>query len=163
MGNDEGASDRSDGTAGVPQPILPALPQPVSLQNCQLPYCPYHRATSVRCSPVVTADAHQSCVTIARHSFLFLARSLASLTSILLSFRALLTPSIHPNLGLPLAFLPSTLAFITFFSNLSSSILSTWPNHLRTFISTLAAISLFTPVLALTTSFLTLSNRRPRI
>ncbi|KAK7077124.1 hypothetical protein SK128_023444 [Halocaridina rubra] len=45
---------------------------------------------------------------MARHSFLFLARSLASLTSILLSFKALLTPSIHPNLGLPLAFLPST-------------------------------------------------------
>ncbi|KAK7085701.1 Dedicator of cytokinesis protein 9 [Halocaridina rubra] len=44
-------------------------------------------------------------------------RSLASLTTILLSFRALLTPSIHPNLGLLLAFLPSTLAFITFFSN----------------------------------------------
>ncbi|KAK7087075.1 hypothetical protein SK128_002177 [Halocaridina rubra] len=36
MGNDEGASDRSDGTAGVPQPILPALSQPVSLHNCQL-------------------------------------------------------------------------------------------------------------------------------
>ncbi|KAK7073814.1 hypothetical protein SK128_009162 [Halocaridina rubra] len=47
MGNNEGASDRSDGSAGVPQPILPTLPQPVSLHNCQLPYCPYHRATSV--------------------------------------------------------------------------------------------------------------------
>ena len=54
-------------------------------------------------NPVATADANQNCVTIIRHSFLFLARSLASLISILLSFRALFTPSIHPNLGLPLA------------------------------------------------------------
>ena len=51
-------------------------------------------------NPMVTADANQNCVTIIRHSFLFLARSLASLISILLSFRALFTPSIHPNLGL---------------------------------------------------------------
>ena len=48
-------------------------------------------------NPVATADANQNCVTIIRHSFLFLARSLASLISILLSFRALFTPSIHPN------------------------------------------------------------------
>ena len=88
----------------------------------------------------------------------FLVRSLASLKSILLSFRALFTLSIHPNLGLPLALLPSTFAFITFFSSRSLSILSTWQNHLKTFISTLAANSLLTPVLALTTSFLTLSN-----
>ena len=58
-------------------------------------------------SPVATADANQNCVTIIRHSFLFLARSLASLISILLSLRALFTPSIHPNLGLPLTLLPS--------------------------------------------------------
>ena len=58
-------------------------------------------------SPVATADANQNCVTIVRHSFLFLARSLASLISILLSLRALFTPSIHPNLGLPLTLLPS--------------------------------------------------------
>ena len=75
-------------------------------------------------NPVATADANQNCVTIIRHSFLFLARSLASLISILLSFRALFTPSIHPNLGLPLALLPSTFAFITFFSSRSLSILS---------------------------------------
>ena len=92
-------------------------------------------------NPVATADANQNCVTIIRHSFLFLARSLASLISILLSFRALFTPSIHPNLGLPLALLPSTFAFITFFSSRSLSILSTWPNHLKTFTSTLAANS----------------------
>ena len=54
-------------------------------------------------NPVATADANQNCVTIIHHSFIFLARSLASLISILLSFRALFTPSIHPNLGLPLA------------------------------------------------------------
>ena len=65
--------------------------------------------------PVATADANQNCVTIVRHSFLFLACSITSLTSILLSFTALLTPSIHLNLGLPLSFLPSTFALITFF------------------------------------------------
>ena len=69
---------------------------------------------------MATADANQNCVTIICHSFLFL----ASLISILLSFRALFTPSIHPNLGLPLALLPSTYAFITFFSSHSLSILS---------------------------------------
>ena len=78
-------------------------------------------------NPLATADANQNCVTIVRHSFLFIAHSLASLTSILLSFRALFTPSIHPNLGLPLPLLPSTFAFITFFSSRSLSILSTWP------------------------------------
>ena len=91
-------------------------------------------------NPLATADANQNCVTIIRHSFLFLARSLASLISILLSFRALFTPSIHPNLGLPLAFLPSTFAFITFFSSRSLSILSTWPNHLNTSIPLLPNI-----------------------
>ena len=44
-------------------------------------------------NPVATADANQNCVTIVRHSFLFLARSLASLISILLSP---LLPNIHP-------------------------------------------------------------------
>ena len=34
-------------------------------------------------NPVATADANQNCVTIIRYSFLFLARSLASLISIL--------------------------------------------------------------------------------
>ena len=76
-------------------------------------------------NPLATADANQNCVTIIHHSFLFLAHSLVSLISILLSFRALFTPSIHPNLGLPLALLPSTFAFITFFSSRSLSILST--------------------------------------
>ena len=95
MINDEGPSDCSNGTTEVPQPILLGLPQGISFHNSQFPYCPYHRATSVRCSPVVTADAHQYCVTIARDLFLFLARSLASLTSILLSFRPCLTPSIQ--------------------------------------------------------------------
>ena len=36
-------------------------------------------------NPVATADANQNCVTIICHSFLFLARSLASLIAILLS------------------------------------------------------------------------------
>ena len=76
-------------------------------------------------NPVSTTDANQNCVTIIRHSFLFLAHSLASLISILLSFRALFTPSIHPNLGIPLALLPSTFAFIIFFSSHSLPILST--------------------------------------
>ena len=71
-------------------------------------------------------DANQNCVLIIRQPFLL--RSLASLISILPSFRALFTPSIHPNLGLPLALLPSTFAFLTFFSSRS---LSTSP-HDRT-------------------------------
>ena len=125
----------------MPSPLLP-LPQG----------CLYKATLWQQQMPIRT-------VTIIRHPFLFMARSLASLISILLSFRALSTPSIHPNLGLPLALLPSTFAFITFFSSRSLSILSTWPNHLKIFIYTLAANSLLTPVLALTTSFLTLSNR----
>ena len=39
---------------------------------------------------MVTADANQNCVTIIRHSYLFLACSLASLISILPLFRAFL-------------------------------------------------------------------------
>ena len=49
-------------------------------------------------NPVATADANQNCFTIICHSFLFPARSFPSLISILLSLRALFTPSIHPNL-----------------------------------------------------------------
>ena len=68
--------------------------------------------------------------------------------------------SIHPPKPRP----PSSTSPISFrihylFSSRSLSILSTWPNHLKTFISTLAANSLLTPVLALSTSFLTLSNQ----
>ena len=37
-----------DGTAGATQPILPRLPQLMSLHRCRLPYCPYHRAASTR-------------------------------------------------------------------------------------------------------------------
>ena len=102
----------------------PHLPQLMSLHRCHLPYCPYHRVASIR-QPRGNNRCQSNCVTIIRHSFLFLARSLASLISILLSLRALFTPSIHPNLGLPLALLPSTFAFITFFSSRSLSILST--------------------------------------
>ena len=81
-------------------------------------------------NPVATADANQNCVTIIHHSFLSLAHSLASLIPYIhppipLSLRALFTPSIHPNLRLPLALLPLTFAFITFFSSRSLSILST--------------------------------------
>ena len=36
------------GTAGATQPILPHLPQLTSLHRCHLPYCPYHRAASIR-------------------------------------------------------------------------------------------------------------------
>ena len=46
-------------------------------------------------SPAAAADAYQDCVTIVRHPFLSLARSLASLSFIPLSLSALLTPSIH--------------------------------------------------------------------
>ena len=46
---------------------------------------------------MATTDSNQNCVTIIRHSFLFLALSLAALISILLSFRPLFPPSIHPK------------------------------------------------------------------
>ena len=92
------------------------------------PLLPYHRVASIR-RPRGNSSANQNCVTIIRHSFLSLARSLASLTSIPLSLRALFTPSIHPNLGLPLPLLPLTFAFITFFSSRSSSILPTCGNN----------------------------------
>ena len=70
---------------GMPSPLLP-LPQ-----GCLYKATPWQQQMPIR-------TASQSF----RHSFLFLARSLASLISILLSFRALFTPFIHPNLGLPL-------------------------------------------------------------
>ena len=88
----------------------------------QTPLLPLPQGCLYKGNPVATEDANQNCVTITRHSFLFLARSLASLVSILLSFRALFTPSFYPNLDLPLALLPSTFAFITFFSGCSLSI-----------------------------------------
>ena len=138
-------------------PCLHRLPQ-LTLLHIPLSLLPLPQGCLYKITPFSNADANENCVTIVRHSILFLACSLASLTSILLSFRALFTPSIQPNLGLPLALFPSTFTFITFFSCRSLSILSTWLNHLKTFISTLAANSLLTPILALTTSFLTLSN-----
>ena len=57
---------------------------------------------------MVTADANQNRVTIVHHSFLFLVCSLASLTSTLLSFRALY--SIHPPKPRP----PSSTSLINF-------------------------------------------------
>ena len=123
-----------DGTAGATQPILPVFHNLRRFIDAVSPTAPT-TGLPLQGNPVATADANQNCVTIICHSFLFLARSLASLISIFLSFRALFTPSIHPNLGLPLPLLPSTFAFITFFSSRSLSILSTWPNHLKTFTS----------------------------
>ena len=65
-------------------------------------------------NPVATADANQNCVTIIRHSFLFLARSLASLIEDT-SFHSTTLFSIHslnnsatPSLPLPLS-TPDTL------------------------------------------------------
>ena len=78
--------------------------------RCRLPYCPYHRPASTR-----QPRGNSRCQSELRHNhspLFFLARSLASLISILLSFRALFTPSI-PR---PPLLLPSTFAFITFFS-----------------------------------------------
>ena len=109
-----------DGTTGATQPTLPRLPQLMSLHRCHLPYCPYHRVTSIRPS-----HGNSRCQSELSHNHSPLIHSLASLTSILPSFRALLTPSIHPNLRLPLALLPLTFAFIIFFNSRSLSILST--------------------------------------
>merc|ERR1712002_951278 len=74
-----------------------------------------------------------------------------------LSFKASLTPSNHTLFGLPLPLLPSTPDANTIFANLSSSIRSTCPNHLRTHLSTLSDKSFCTPTLLLISSFLILS------
>ena len=82
----------------------------------------------------------------------------ASSTVIPLSFRAFFTPSDHLYRGLPLALFPLLQLFITFFVNLTSSILSMCPNHLKTLLSALPDKSTFIPVLSLITVFLTLSR-----
>ena len=95
--------------SSMPSPLLPhrvaSIRQPHGNSRCQSELCHNH-------SPLIPIP-------------LFLARSLASLISILLSFKDLFTSSIHPNLGLPLELLPQTFAFSTFFSSRSLSILST--------------------------------------
>ena len=60
----------------------------------------------------------------------------APLTS--LSPKALFTPSIQPNLGLPLHLFPSTSEITTFLAIHLSSILSTCPNHISTCVSNYA-------------------------
>ena len=75
--------------------------------------------------------------TIALHSFLSLAHTLASTSVIPLSFRAFFTLSFHLYCSLPLTLFPLILLFITFFVNLTSSILSMCPNHLKTLLSAL--------------------------
>ena len=59
-----------------------------------LPYCPYH-GMPLQGNPAATANAIQNCVTITCHSFLFLACSFASLTSIL-HHSGLSLPYIYP-------------------------------------------------------------------
>ena len=156
--NDEGPSRVWMALLEQHSPSSPRLPQLTSLHRCHLPYCPYHRV-----APIRQPRSNDRCQSELRHNHSPLIPIPSTLTCLPYIhspiIQALFTPSIHPNLGLPLALLPSTFAFITFYSSRSLSILSTWPNHLKTFISTLAANSLLTPVLALTTSFLTLSNR----
>ena len=92
--NDEGSSRVWMALPGATQPILPRLPQLTSLHRCRLPYCPYHRAASTR-QPRGNSRCQSELCHNHSHSFLFLARSLASLISILLSFRGSLY-SIHP-------------------------------------------------------------------
>ena len=69
------------------------LPQLTSLHKCHLPYCPLPQGCLYKATPWQQQMPIRT-ASIIHHSFLFLACSLASLTSILLSFRALY--SIHP-------------------------------------------------------------------
>ena len=95
-----------------------------SLHRCHLPYCPYHRVASIK-----QQRGNSRCQSELRHNHSPLIPIPSTLTCLPYIhppiIQALFTPSIHPNLGLPLALLPSTFAFITFFSSRSLSILST--------------------------------------
>ncbi|KAK7079113.1 hypothetical protein SK128_020216 [Halocaridina rubra] len=91
-----GASDRSDGTAGVPQPILPALPQSVSLHNCQLLLLPLQQGYLCKMQP----RGNSRCPSEPRHN-----RSpLIPIPSTLACF-----PHIHPPIiqGSPYSIHPS--------------------------------------------------------
>ena len=138
--------------------MLPRLPQLTTLHRCHLPYCPYHRVASIR-----QPCGNSRCQSELRHNHSPLILIPSTITCLPYIHPAIIQGSlyfIHPPKPRP----PSSTSPVNFcirylFSSRSLSILSTWPNHLKTFTSTLAANSLLTPVLALTTSFLTLSNR----
>ena len=89
----------------MPSPLLP-LPQG----------CP---------APIRQPRGNDRCQLELRHNHSPLIPIPSTLTCLPYIHSPIFTPSIHPNLGLPLALLPSTFAFITFFSSRSLSILST--------------------------------------
>ena len=97
--------------------------------------------------------------TRALHSFRSFAHCRAASIVIPLLPKATFTPSIQPNLGLPLTHPLLTSAISTLLAIRYSSILSTCRNHLNTLWSALLAHSLSIPALQRTSSFLTLPIR----
>ena len=95
--------------------------------------------------------------TRALQSFRSFVHCRAASTVIPLLPKATFTPSIHPNLSLPLTRPPLTSAINILLAIQYSSIFSTCPNHLNTLWSALLANSLYIPALLRTSSFLTLS------
>ena len=79
---------------------------------------------------------HSNCNIIqyhrALHSFLSFKHSCKDLTIIPLLPKAIFTPSIQPNLGLPCTHHPLASTINTFLAIQYSSIFSTGPNHLKT-------------------------------
>ena len=90
--------------------------------------------------------------TIALHSFRFFAHCLTAFTVIPLLPKATFTPSVQPNLDLPRTRSHSS-------GQRYSSILSTWPNNLKTLRLALLVHCLSIPVFLCNSSFLTLSIR----
>ena len=91
------------------------------------------------------------------YSFQSFAHCCAASLVIPLLPKAIFTPSIQPNLGLPHTRPPLTSAINTLLAIRYSSILSTCLNHLNTLWSALLDNSLSIPALLRTSSFLTLS------
>ena len=73
------------------------------------------------------------CETVHRNFAFHATRSLASARTNQSSLRSALTTCSQVFLGRPLPLLPATFKVLQFFTQLSTLILSTWPNHLRRF------------------------------
>ena len=122
-----------DGTAEATQPIFPRLPQLTSLHKCRLPYCPYHRVASIK-----QPCGSSRCQSELRHNhspFISVPSMLTCLPYIHLLIIQGSLYSIHPPKPRP----PSSTSSVNFrihylFQQSFISILSTLPNHLKTFI-----------------------------
>ena len=99
-------------------------PQLTSLHICHLPYCPYHRA-----APIRQPFGNSRCQSELRHNHSPLIPIPSTLTCLPYIHPPIIQGSLYsihpPKPSPPLALLPSTFAFITFFSSRSLSILST--------------------------------------